>query len=249
MTMLKKITVAGGLFAVSSLVAATAAFAHPGDSNEASHTYANAEVCTNGAPALSQTTDTAYPTDGYAADCGVAQGIDSTKLSATAHVLATCSINDVTNETASVNPTNHPGQTYGDAVDPAALGFAAGDAGVTSFDFPTQVSISGGGVNSDSLRVNVNCNSDWQLDATVDGDFAKIGDATQTKAATTFGVTDKTGALLGFTGVGNTQTLGTHNSGEIDSGDFHFRSGVANGIEAGDYTGSFTLTVTAVQNA
>jgi hypothetical protein len=238
MTMLKKITTVGGLLAVSSLVAASAAFAHDGATNEPSHAYTNATDCTgkgamfsSGSTTASETTDTGYPAAGYAADCGAAQGIDSTQLSATAHVLATCSIQDVTNETADVNPTNHPGELAGDPV--------------TSFDFPTQVSIAGGKVNSDSLRVNVNCNSNWQLDATIDGDFTKVGDATKTKAAGTFAVTNKTGAEQGFS-TGTTQAVGTYTSGDIDSGQFHFVSGASDGIDAGDYTGSFTLTVTAL---
>jgi hypothetical protein len=231
MTMLKK-TIAGlSLFTVTALVAASAAFAHDASlATEAGHTYANAEDCSlidPLAPNPGETTDTAYPTSGYAADCYAADGQDTTQLTATAHVLANCSILEVNNQTADV-VTGVPA--------------VAGDP-VTSFDFPTQTPA--GGVNSDSFSVAVDCNSDWQLDATIDGDFEKIGEVTETKAASSFGV--DLGGLQGFTGPGDTNTLDTYDSATQNSADFHFRSGAAAGIEAGDYAGSFTLTVTAVQ--
>jgi hypothetical protein len=234
MTMLKKTIAGASLLAFSALVSASAAFAHDATATEAGHAYTNAEDCTLLDPAhpfgsASETTDEAYPSSGYAADCNPAQGTDSTTLAATAHVLANCSIVEVTNNTADVDLTR---------------GEIAGDP-VTSFAFPTQTEA--GGVNSDTLAVAVDCNSDWQLDATIDADFAKVGDATEVKGADTFGV--DAGALQAFTGAGDTNTLGTYDDAVQVSNGFHFRSGAAPGIEAGDYTGSFTLTVTAVQNA
>lgn len=215
----KQIIAGSSLFAVAGLAAASAALAHDASSTEAGHTYANNETCAGGA---GETTDNAYPSSGIAADCGVAVASDSAALAATAHVLANCSITAIENLTNDVIAGGTP------------------LAAVTAFDFPTQTTGGPETVESDSFDVAVSCDSDWQLTAAIDGDFSKVGEAGTLKTADTFGVAGEA-----FTGAADTVDLGSYEFPVQNSDAFEFSS-APGAPEAGDYTGSFTLTVNAI---
>jgi hypothetical protein len=219
-----------------------------------SHGYANAETCTGlggTAPAgPSETTDHVtndgadldlvdgqYPDPAsaygsFAADCNAVQGTDSDVLAATAHILASITLDDIINDTA-------------DVVDPGVSGINPGDS-ITAFDFPTQTSAGTGGVNSDTMHVEVTTNSDWELSGTITGQFEKVGDPTEIKPAASFG-TDGPQGLQMFSGLNDSHVIETGlDSTDSASSGFMFRSDSASGVEAGDYVGEFTLTVTAV---
>jgi hypothetical protein len=158
---------------------------------------------------------------------GNAGGTSDIDLSVTVHLLGNIAIMDVINVTADVVGGGTPGGS------------------VTSVAFPTQSTVSGSKVRSDSLRVRANANTAWDLYASMDAPFTKLGDATQTKAVTSFGVClAPCSSVSSFTGAGVlTQIANAVGSGSpASSPAFQFVSHSVS-TEAGTYNGSFTLTI------
>jgi hypothetical protein len=159
-------------------------------------------------------------------EVGVAAGASDQFVNATVHVLGYIAVIDVTNVTADVTE----GQTSGP---------------VSAISFPSQTTGTGLKVRSDSLRVRTNANTKWDLYASVDTPFQKIGSPTVFKPASSFGFCLGTCmSITNFTGVGVLAPVAQGNAtGSLAlSPLFQFVSRSVN-VEAGDYTGSFTLTI------
>jgi hypothetical protein len=159
---------------------------------------------------------------------GVAGGTSDISLSATIHVLGNIVILDVINATSDVSLGDLPGGS------------------VSAITFPTQGTQSGRKVRSDSLRVSVSANTPWDLFASIDAPFTKLGDVTQTKPVTSFGVCQAPcSTISNFTSSGQlvqiANAVGTGNP--VMSPLFQFVSRSVGG-EAGTYDGAFTLTIT-----
>lgn len=157
---------------------------------------------------------------------GVAAGTSDQTVSATVHVLGYIDVLDVLNVTSNVREGTAPGT-------------------VGAISFPTQTTGTGLRVRSDSLQVRVNANTRWNLYASVDAPFAKLGDATITKPASSFGVClASCASVTSFTASGVLASIATANAAGNPalSPLFQMVSRSVN-VEAGDYAGSFTLTI------
>jgi hypothetical protein len=144
---------------------------------------------------------------------------DTIDLSVTIHVLGYLSFGSIYNVTADVVQGQNPGP-------------------VSAFNFPTQTA--NGGVWSDNFRITVSTNSRWYALIHVSETFAQLGDPSTIKPTNTF-LLDAPAQTTAF---GSVPLEIENNISGSQSGIFRLRSLASPGLEAGDYTGEFTVTVT-----